>query len=117
MASDADVSFVRSFEIWRWTTWSSPGRNLDFVVPAWSAGTQIDMDVFGPILRIRMPAIHAGMTDAADSQNPSNIHVCKKGMHLFHALLGERNTMKHFVVSLLTMVDFFSSNHISFHPF
>jgi len=32
------------------------------VVPAWSAGTQADMDVSGRILRTWMPAIHAGMT-------------------------------------------------------
>jgi hypothetical protein len=28
----------------------------DFVVPAWSAGTQVDMDVSGRILQTRMPA-------------------------------------------------------------
>ena len=32
------------------------------VFPAWSAGIQVDMDVSGGILRIWMPAIHAGMT-------------------------------------------------------
>jgi hypothetical protein len=37
---------------------------LAVVVPARSAGTQIDMDVSGGILRSWMPAIHAGMTDA-----------------------------------------------------
>jgi hypothetical protein len=42
----------------------SAGRPLDFVVPAWSAGTQVDMDVSGRILRAWMPAVHAGMTDA-----------------------------------------------------
>jgi hypothetical protein len=37
-------------------------RLLDSVIPAWSAGIQSDMDVFGRILRTWMPAIHAGMT-------------------------------------------------------
>jgi hypothetical protein len=32
------------------------------VVPAWTAGTQVDTDVSGRILRAWMPAIHAGMT-------------------------------------------------------
>jgi hypothetical protein len=35
----------------------------DFVIPAWSAGIQADMDVSGRILRTWMPAIHAGMTE------------------------------------------------------
>jgi len=35
----------------------------DGVIPAWSAGIQIDMDVSGRILRTWMPAIHAGMTE------------------------------------------------------
>jgi hypothetical protein len=30
--------------------------------PAWSAGIQADVEVSGRILRIWMPAIHAGMT-------------------------------------------------------
>jgi hypothetical protein len=38
------------------------------VVPAWTAGTQVHMDVSGRILRAWMPAIHAGMTEAADGQ-------------------------------------------------
>jgi hypothetical protein len=38
-------------------------------------GTQVDMDVSGRILRAWMPAIHAGMTEAADGQAPSNIDV------------------------------------------
>jgi hypothetical protein len=37
-------------------------RRLDWVIPAWSAGIQADMDVSGRILRIWMPAIHGGMT-------------------------------------------------------
>jgi hypothetical protein len=41
------------------------GRNLvHAVVPAWTAGTQIHMDVPGRFLQIWMPAIHAGMTPA-----------------------------------------------------
>ena len=35
----------------------------EFVVPAWSAGTQIDMDVCRRILRILNAGIHAGMTE------------------------------------------------------
>jgi hypothetical protein len=42
--------------------------NQNFVVPAWTAGTQVDMAVSGRILRAWMPAIHAGMTEAGDSQ-------------------------------------------------
>ena len=36
---------------------------LDCVIPAWSAGIQVEMDVSGRILRAWMPAIHAGMTE------------------------------------------------------
>ncbi|GEM_PF-1920835 len=36
--------------------------NTRLVVPAWTAGTQVNMDVSGRILRAWMPAIHAGMT-------------------------------------------------------
>jgi hypothetical protein len=32
------------------------------VVPARIAGIQVDMDVFGRVLRAWMPAVHAGMT-------------------------------------------------------
>jgi hypothetical protein len=35
-------------------------------MPAWIAGTQVNMDVSERILRAWMPAIHAGMTEAAD---------------------------------------------------
>jgi hypothetical protein len=38
------------------------------VVPAWTAGTQVDMDVSGRVLRAWMPAIHAGTTEIADGQ-------------------------------------------------
>jgi hypothetical protein len=55
----------------------------DFVVPAWSAGTQVDMDVSGRILQTWMPAIHAGMTKSALSLS-----------------VGERKLMKHFVECL-----------------
>jgi hypothetical protein len=37
---------------------------LDIVVPAWSAGTQVHLDVSAGILQTWMPAVHAGMTDA-----------------------------------------------------
>jgi len=36
-------------------------RTVQWVIPAWSAGIQIDMDVSGGILA-DLPAIHAGMT-------------------------------------------------------
>ena len=47
---------LKSGQLWR--------KFLDVVVPAWSAGTQVHMDVSGRILRAWMLAIHAGMTDA-----------------------------------------------------
>jgi hypothetical protein len=36
----------------------------ELVIPAWTAGTQVDMDVSRRILRAWMPAIHADMTEA-----------------------------------------------------
>jgi hypothetical protein len=56
----------------------------DFVVPASSAGTQVDMDVSGRIPQTWMPAIHAGMTKSALSLS-----------------VGERTLMKHFVAKSL----------------
>jgi hypothetical protein len=38
-------------------------QNPRFVIPAWSAGIQIDMDVSGGILANLMAAIHAGMKE------------------------------------------------------
>jgi hypothetical protein len=38
---------------------------FDCVIPAWSAGIQVHMDVPEASLRIWMPAIHAGMTKSA----------------------------------------------------
>jgi hypothetical protein len=40
------------------------GVGLGIVVPAWSAGTQVHMDVSGGVPAAWMPAIRAGMTDA-----------------------------------------------------
>jgi len=40
---------------------------FDFVVPAWSDGTQADMDVSERILASWMPAIHTGMTTMSES--------------------------------------------------
>jgi hypothetical protein len=57
------VNFVFSFERTAGKTWVNAGRASDFVIPAWSAGIQADMDVSGCILRTLMPAIHAGMTE------------------------------------------------------
>ena len=34
----------------------------DYVIPAWTAGIQVNMDVSGRILANLMPPIHAGMT-------------------------------------------------------
>ena len=60
---------------------------IKLVGPAWTAGTQVDMDVSGRILRAWMPAIHAGMTEAADGQNAVEHWRWRGGMHLFfHAL-------------------------------
>jgi hypothetical protein len=56
---------------------------LDCVIPAWTAGIQADTDVSGRILRIWMPAIHAGMT---------------RSIFIF-IFVGERKIMNHFVVS------------------
>ena len=49
------------------------------VVPAWTAGTQVDMDVSGRILRAWMPAIHAGMTEAPMGKMLSNMALGVKG--------------------------------------
>jgi hypothetical protein len=48
------------FENTDWRISVKSNRILDCVIPAWSAGIQPDMDVFGRILRAWMPAIHAG---------------------------------------------------------
>jgi hypothetical protein len=40
----------------------------EIVVPAWTAGTQVNMDVSGRILRAWIPAIHAGMTKTVFSR-------------------------------------------------
>jgi hypothetical protein len=45
------------------------------------------MDVPGRVLRAWMPAIHAGMTEAADSQNAAEHWRWRGEMHFFfHAL-------------------------------
>jgi hypothetical protein len=54
--------FTAPSKIERWRNSVIAGRPRDFVIPAWSAGIQADMDVSGRILRAWMPAIHAGMT-------------------------------------------------------
>jgi hypothetical protein len=43
------------------------------------------MDVSGRILRAWMPAIHAGMTDAADGQNAVDMALAFRMQLLFHA--------------------------------
>src|SRR5262245_10659349 len=59
----------------------------ELVVPAWTAGTQVDMDVSERILRAWIPAIHAGMTDAAVGQNVVKYGCWRGGMSpYFHAL-------------------------------
>jgi hypothetical protein len=40
------------------------GVRLGVVVPAWSAGIQVYIDVSGGVPAAWMPAVHAGMTDA-----------------------------------------------------
>jgi hypothetical protein len=52
------------------------------VIPAWSAGIQVDMDVSGRILRTWMPAIHAGMTEGDRAR-------------WFSSSVGGRKLMKH----------------------
>ena len=54
------------------------------------------MDVSGRILRAWMPAIHAGMTEAADGQNPRRtLAVAWKEIPPFSSSAGERKLMKH----------------------
>ena len=58
------------------------------------------MDVSGRILRAWMPAIHAGMTEAADRQKPRRTLavVCRK-IPPFSFSVGERKIMDHVVAS------------------
>ena len=57
------------------------------------------MDVSGRILRAWMPAIHAGMTEAADGQNPRRtLVVAWREIPPFSSSAGERKLMRHFVV-------------------
>ena len=76
---------------------------LDCVVPAWSAGTQVDMDVSGRLLRTWVPAIHAGMTVLSEPLWSLCVLSFEKhrtggpwGGH-FHVLVGAQ-PMAHFVV-------------------
>jgi hypothetical protein len=50
------------------------------------------MDVSGRILRAWMPAIHAGMTEAADGQSTSNNGVGVEGCTSFFMLCGRVQT-------------------------
>ena len=59
------------------------------------------MDVSGRILRAWMPAIHAGMTEAADGQSTSNNGVGVEGYTSFFMLCGRVQTRAHFVVKSL----------------
>ena len=60
---------------------------LDCVIPAWSAGIQLDMDVSSDAsLQTWMPAIHA----AHDHEDL-----------VFSCSVGERKIMNHFVVSMI----------------
>jgi hypothetical protein len=57
------------------------------------------MDVSGRILRAWMPAIHAGMTEAADGQKPRRtLAVACREIPPFSSSAGERKLMTHFVV-------------------
>ena len=58
----------------------------DCVIPAWNAGIQADMDVSGRILRIWIPAIHAGMTGS-----------------LLLCFVNERKLMQHSVVKSFSL--------------
>ena len=69
---------------------------IKLVVPAWTAGTQIDMDVSGRILRAWMPAIHAGMTEAADGKNlRRTLAVAWRKIPPFSSSAGECKLMTH----------------------
>ena len=57
------------------------------LVSAWTAGTAVYMDVSGCILRVWMPAIHAGMTKAADDQIAVKYWRRPSGCASFYALL------------------------------
>ncbi len=60
---------------------------------------QVDMDVSGRILRAWMPAIHAGMPEAAEGQKPpSSIGGGLEGCTSFSCSVGECKLMTHFVV-------------------
>jgi hypothetical protein len=74
-------------------------KHYELVVPAWNAGTQVHMDVSGCILRAWMPAIHAGMTEAADGQKlRRTVAVAWWEIPPFSSSVGERKLMNHFVV-------------------
>ena len=60
------------------------------------------MDVSGRILRAWMPAIHAGMTEAADGQKPRRTLAAAWRDVPFSCSLGERKIMDHFVVNRST---------------
>jgi len=61
------VSFVRSLENTVKIRWSLQAKTLRSVMPARRAGIQADIDVSGASLQTWMPAIRAGMTEAAFS--------------------------------------------------
>jgi hypothetical protein len=69
-----------SFENTDWRILVKSSRILDWVIPAWSAGIQADMDFSRRILRTWMPAIRAGMTRSS-----------------FSCFLGERKLKARFV--------------------
>jgi len=58
-------------------------KTTRLVVPAWTAGTQVYMDVSEDILRAWMLAIHAGMTEATTRQNAVEYRRWREEMRLF----------------------------------
>jgi hypothetical protein len=77
------ASFATFFENAGWRASVSSSRTLDWVIPAWSAGIQFDIDVSGGIRTHLMDAGHPCRHDEA--------------LH-FHLLWGVRKIMNHFVV-------------------
>ena len=60
---------------------------------------QVEMDVSGTAFcEPGCAAIHVGMTEAADGQNPRERWCWLEGIPPIHPLAGERNLMTHFVV-------------------
>ena len=80
------LTFLSSFFVPLSKIWLGGGLSRELVVPAWTAGTQVDMDVSGRILGAWMPAIHAGMTEALMAKMALNLGVGVDGCISFFTL-------------------------------